>query len=76
MEITIGNLIDSLSICNIRIWNTEDIKRNPNASDKEIADACRITNDANKQRNDLIEEIDKYFGIENRQGTNKIYGHK
>ena len=76
MKISIGSFIDQLSIINIRIWIAEDIKRKRGASDKEIADACRITNDANKQRNDLIEEIDKYFGIENRQGTNKIYGHK
>ena len=76
MEITIGNLLDALSICNLRIWKAEDIKRYPNATDKEIADACRITNVANKQRNDLIEAIDKYFGIENYQGTNKIYGQK
>ncbi len=74
MDISIGNLFDQLSIINIRIWKAEDIKHNPIATDKEIADACKIINVANKQRNDLIEEIDKYFGIENHQGTNKIYG--
>mgnify|MGYP001610044300 CR=1 FL=1 len=74
MKISIGSFIDQLSIINIRIWMAENIKRNPEVTDKAISDACRITNDANKQRNDLIEEIDKYFGIENHQGSNKMYG--
>lgn len=74
MEITIGNLIDQLSVVNIRIWFAEDIKRDPKATDEQIANACRITNAANKQRNDIIQEIDKYFGIDNPQGSMKIYG--
>ena len=82
---TIGNLMDKLSVVNIRIWMAEDIKRNKNASDKEIADATRLTNIANQQRNDLIQEIDekinhmvktgelqKLYG----QGSTKMYGKK
>ena len=37
MQVTIGNLIDQLTIVNIRIWMAEDIKRNPQATDEEIA---------------------------------------
>lgn len=74
METTIGNLIDQLSIVNLRIWMAEDIKRDPQATDKQIADACRLTNKANQTRNDLIEAIDKYFGKETGQGSTKIYG--
>lgn len=74
MEITPGNLIDQLSIINIRIWMLEDIKRNPNASDKEIADATRKVNKLNVERNMLIEAIDKFHGIDNNQGSTKIYG--
>lgn len=74
MEIKIGSLIDSLTIENIRVWFAEDIKRKSGASDKEIADATRITNIANKRRNDLIEAIDKYFGNETGQGSTKMYG--
>ena len=74
MEITIGNLIDQLTICNLRIWKAEDIKRKTKATDKEIADACRITNVANNQRNYLIEAIDKHFGKQTGQGSTKIYG--
>jgi hypothetical protein len=56
---TIGNLIDKLTIANIRIWMAEDIKRDKNATDKQIADATRVTNVANSYRTDLIQEIDE-----------------
>jgi hypothetical protein len=80
---TMGALIDKLSVVNIRIWFAEDIKRNKEASDKEVADACKITNVANSQRNDLIQEIDEMMnnmivsGMPQRlyqQGATKIYG--
>ena len=80
---TLGNLIDKLTIVNIKIWMAEDIKRNKTASDKEIANATKITNIANQQRNDLIQEIyekinhmiqtgepQKLYG----QGSTKMYG--
>jgi uncharacterized hydantoinase/oxoprolinase family protein len=82
---TIGNLIDKLTVVNIRIWMAEDIKRNPESSDKDIVKATKITNVANQQRNDLIQEIDekinnmistgslqKLYG----QGSTKMYGKK
>ena len=80
---TVGNLIDKLSIVNLRIWMAEDIKRNPNATDKQLADATRLTNICNSQRNDLIQEIDESinFLVETgrgqklyQQGSTKMYG--
>ena len=80
---TIGNLIDKLSIVNIRIWFAEDIKRNKEATDRQLADACRITNVANSQRNDLIQEIDEMLNkmvttgeLQKlyKQGATKLYG--
>lgn len=78
---TIGNLIDKLTIVNIRIWMAEDIKRDPNVSDKKIADATRLTNICNSQRNDLIQEIDEKMNnlIHSpqklyKQGDTKLYG--
>ena len=80
---TIGNLIDKLTIANIRIWMAEDIKRNKEASDKEIADATRITNVVNSYRTDLIQEIDESLNemistgkIQKlyKQGSTKMYG--
>lgn len=80
---TIGNLIDKLTITNIRIWMAEDIKRIPNATDKQIADATKITNVANSLRTDLIQEIDEKINeliISKKpqklykQGSSKMYG--
>ena len=80
---TIASLIDQLTIVNIRVWVAEDKKRAPNATDKEIADATRITNVANQQRNDLIQEIDEKLNhmvktgeIQKlyNQGSLKMYG--
>lgn len=72
---TVGNLIDKLTIVNIRIWMAEDVKRDKNASDKQIADATRLTNTANQLRNDLIQEIDEKLGQKNyAQGSTKMYG--
>jgi hypothetical protein len=80
---TIGNLIDKLTVVNIRIWMAEDIKRNSDSTDSDIANATKITNVANQQRNDLIQEIDE--SINNlivtkkpqklyKQGSTKMYG--
>lgn len=81
---TIGNLIDQLTIVNMKIWACEDMKRDAD-DDKTVANATRKTNILNPQRNDLIAEIDeklnhmvktgelqKLYG----QGETKIYGRK
>lgn len=82
---TIGSLIDKLSVCNIKIWFAEDQKRNKEATDKQIADATRLTNITNQQRNDLIQEIDEKLNdmvktgeLQKlyKQGSTKIYGKK
>ena len=80
---TLGNLIDKLSVVNIRIWMAEDIKRDKNASNDDIANATKITNVANSQRNDLIQEIDERLNhmvktgeLQKlyKQGSTKMYG--
>jgi hypothetical protein len=80
---TIGNLIDKLTIANIRIWMAEDIKRDPKATDTQIANATKITNVVNSLRTDLIQEIDESLNemvstgkIQKlyKQGTTKMYG--
>jgi predicted metal-dependent HD superfamily phosphohydrolase len=64
---TLGNLIDKLTIVNLKIWMCEDVKRD-SANDAEIANATRKTNLLNQQRNDLIQEIDE-MGISLSKGT-------
>ena len=80
---TIGNLIDKLSVVNIRICMAEDVKRDSNASNEQIAKMTKLTNTANQQRNDLIQEIDEMINdivISGepqklyKQGSTKMYG--
>jgi hypothetical protein len=80
---TVGNLIDKLTVTNIRIWMAEDVKRKKGATDSEISNATKLTNIANQQRNDLIQEIDEMINdivISGKpqklykQGSTKMYG--
>lgn len=74
MEITTGNLIDQLTIINIRIWMLEDICRDKNADDKLIADAKRKINVCNQMRTEFIQAIDKALGKDSSQADIKMYG--
>ena len=82
MKLTIGQLFDQLSICNMKIYMLEDIKRGEKATDTEIAEATRATNKLNSQRNALIDAIDlemNEIAEGNKQklfGSNKMYGGK
>jgi len=58
---TFGDLVDKLTICNIRLWHLEEIKHNAEANDKTVADAARKIAIVNKQRNILIDEINSYL---------------
>jgi len=80
---TIGNLIDELTIVNIRIWMAEDVKRDKLSSPDDIVRATQITNVANQKRNDLIQEIDERLNELMvtqtpqklyKQGSTKMYG--
>ena len=61
----------------------EDIKRDKLATDKQIADATKITNVVNTLRTDLIQEIDEKLNemvstgnLQKlyKQGSTKMYG--
>lgn len=71
---TPGSLIDKLVIVNLKIFKLEDVKRDVSADDKTIADATRLTNTLNSHRNNLIKELDMFFGQENSI-TTKVYGN-
>ena len=73
MKKTIGQLIDELSIVNIKIWMAEDVKRDKDATDEQIANATRKTNIANQQRNDLIQAIDEEMNLIAKGEQQKLY---
>lgn len=78
----LGELVDKLSIVNLKIYHLEDIKRDDESDDSKVAEACRKTNVLNGQRNELMEAIDalmvRYFDGEkpkaSHHGSTKIYG--
>lgn len=82
MKVTLGEMIDRISIVNIKLFFQENIKRDSN-DDHEIAQATRRTNDLNSQRNLLIEEMNlelnelakgkqqKLFSANKSYGSNK-----
>ncbi len=82
MKMTIGMMVDLLTIQNLKIWHSENIKRSPDSTDSEVAEAARTTNKVNSFRNSLIDEIDLAMNeiAEGKKqklfGSNKIYGKK
>lgn len=62
---TPGSAIDKLIVANLKMFQLEDLKRDPKSDDKTIADATRKTNALNGHRNQLIKEIDNFFGYDN-----------
>ncbi len=46
---------------NFRLWHEEDLARQPNATDSQIASVKRNIDRLNQSRNDLIEQIDDLF---------------
>ena len=75
-KISIGELIDRLSIMNIKIWHLDTelsiLNKSKKKKDKiRAGELAALTRDANRERTDLREEIN--LKLEGRsRGTNKI----
>ena len=67
MEISIGNLIDQLSICNQRIWAAEDIKRKAEGRPILVYQSRRVQNNAEQR---LIAPSREAF---NRLGVQRLH---
>jgi len=61
MAETLGSLIDKLTIANIRLWHLEDDRRDYSKSDEKRLEAADSVSLVNKQRNNLIDEIDQFL---------------
>jgi hypothetical protein len=62
MADTIGDLIDKLTISNIRLWNLEDERRNycntsESRTEQELKQFLSKISSTNRERNDLIDQI-------------------
>jgi hypothetical protein len=64
---TIGDLVDKLSIANIRLWHIEDDRRvaarSEDVSLDETKRLLRAVADVNKERNALIDQINAYVSV-------------
>jgi len=56
---TPGSLVDKLTIANIRLWHLEDQRRDKSLTDAERLAAADAVSVVNRQRNDLVDELDK-----------------
>lgn len=64
---TISELIDKLSIVNIKLYHLVDLVENPSSDDKAVAKAARTIQKANRQRSMLKNEINAYFGNKDQE---------
>ena len=68
MADTIGDLVDKLTIANIRLWHLEDDRReyhdNPANKDKEeVTQMLSKVSATNRERNDLIDQINSSMRV-------------
>jgi hypothetical protein len=68
MADTIGDLIDKLTISNIRLWHLEDSRRDycndtVKLSEEELRNLLKKINQTNRERNSLIDQINASFRI-------------
>lgn len=73
MQYSVAELIDRLSIVNIKIWHLTDIVMN-SKSDEEVAKAARGAENANQERRALMKDLNEILGSSSPKfdGTGKI----
>jgi hypothetical protein len=73
---TIGDLVDKLSIANIRLWHIEDDRRVAAKMDTVTLEETRrllaAVADVNKERNSLIDQINAYVSVLARGGDGAL----
>ena len=55
------SLLDRQHWANFSLWHEEDLARDPDTTDRIIAQVKRNIDKFNQQRNDLIEQLDEYL---------------
>lgn len=62
MKLTLGQLVDRLTIVNLKLWHKEEI-RHPESgfSDQERLAASDAITILNKERNEIVQAIDEYL---------------
>ncbi len=73
---TIGDMIDKLTIANVRLWMLEDSRREfcktqASKTESEIKDFLDKISNTNRERNDLIDQINGSLGVLIDEAANK-----
>ena len=68
MADTIGDMIDKLTIANVRLWMLEDWRRdytdgNVDMPEHKVKENLKKVSQTNRERNDLIDQINASFGV-------------
>jgi hypothetical protein len=63
MAETLGSLVDKLTVANLRLWHLEDRRRDRSLADADRLAAADAVAVVNGQRNDLIDEIDRFLEL-------------
>ena len=65
MADTIGDMIDKLTIANLRLWHIEDERRAycnaPDRTEEQGTEYLNMVSKVNKERNSLIDQINSSF---------------
>ena len=62
MAETLGSLIDKLSIKNLRYWHLDEVAQAKDASDPQMEELKAKMGLVDRQRQELLEEIDTFLG--------------
>ena len=62
MAETLGSLIDKLSIKNLRYWHLDEVAQAKDASDPQMEELQAKMGLVDRQRQELLEEIDTFLG--------------
>ena len=62
MAETLGSLIDKLSIKNLRYWHLDEVAQAKDASDPQMEELKAKMGLVDRQRKELLEEIDTFLG--------------
>jgi len=70
---SLGELVDQLITTDLKCWYGQEIMKDPNATDKELADAFKLVQETNDRRNRLIRAIDERVGEADGSPSAKTY---
>lgn len=73
MELTIGQLIDTLTTQNIKLWFTIETMTNPDNDDTTVAEAARESHRLNSLRSKLVTDIDLTINKAIKKGEAPIF---